>query len=1322
MDNNYDFYRIERLLENLIIAVQNTPVSVSSNVSSSGNTSLQNNDSSPKDKADKISKELKETQRQIDDHNNGVKKLKKSQIQELNDRKEYLEKSQAINDKYIQYLENNGKDISEHQEKLHALNLAIEKALAKLGETLLTNDKQLQEEAQKKVDELKKLKTDTEKNISQHNENIDNIKKEQVSVDTQYNNSHPSKQKDLNNKSFDTFSSIVNNKYTRAFTQTANGLQNIGNRLQKASASTSSFTSKIGSSIAKAAGPIALLSSAATMASDALKSMAMAAAGQSRFTELQNDAYVQRDIERKGIETQQKVQEINNSIASGLATFRAQSGKIIGNLQLDLRELGVKVKTGFDTVFEGYNAAAWNALNAMTDIKYEREKVGQKFKSEEKRAGIISATLETKLKTANAIRNVQHDFADFNLGKSLAEATEQSIQDRRDNAAGHMFNGTTRKVATASKDILKQAENGYGKGKNYQKIAGRSIKDDAIYNNLAGWMSDFGLLGVSLGDLGFNQYADSRTAKRQADMNRLMSYDKRGLDINMANAQYRQQIKDAIADGAQQIAEAEVDAAQQIAEAGIEAKKEIEKTYNEAAQKQEQWMLAMEKNALNAAASKGFINKSQNEQYMKFMLNSDIQAISMKWGVKNEDLHNLQSLYGQDTGRSLVANAHDMDTAMAIGKYSGDNNLPLEIANATEIFNMGMANTMQLVGEMSMKVDKMGLSGRKYMKDMVNNLKTAQKYNFNNGVKGMMEMAKWAQMVRFDMNKLPAILDGILGGGLEGIIEKASKLQVLGGNFAMGADPLAMMFEAMEDPDALAHRFVDMTKGMGSWDAKSGEVRFNGVEQQQLRLFAEYSGQSLEDVKAQAGFNIKKQQMGDKVNSKLNEEQQAAIINKAYYDQEKGWVVNDYKGNAIKVDEITADQMDTLAADTHEGRVEQMLQDIVGWQDKETGIMEATQTKFGDELLPDYFKNQKERYEKAMEQYIHTNEMVSTFKNRWEDATKNYRLIMEDIKNEKLGDIVTAVSKVEGYIKNALADLKKWLPGIVNSGDDIPQVETPTFDDSNIKAAVAKYVQEQRNDFGRNDYDKGDGVYDMAVSLKSLLAKGDYATIRQSDAWKEVMTLDWGKDLEHKLGITWGGATNEEINAILNAIYKTGKKTKDAVIPPDGTPMLTQSSNIIPVHDAALSDANDYKYHMKFGGPLDEFMKKMGTEMTHLRKNYGLLPKALEYLSPVNVSSSSGGGSSSNNSPVKLEPISININGRLELSGNNGNSIDILGNLKNNPSFMQSLVEIISEAIRNNTLFNREVAETIGNAMQYQRNGGRQRLLASKGFDDIFIA
>lgn len=40
----------------------------------------------------------------------------------------------------------------------------------------------------------------------------------------------------------------------------------------------------------------------------------------------------------------------------------------------------------------------------------------------------------------------------------------------------------------------------------------------------------------------------------------------------------------------------------------------------------------------------------------------------------------------------------------------------------------------------------MGLDGRKYMKDMVNNMKMANKFTFKDGVKGLADMAKWAQM------------------------------------------------------------------------------------------------------------------------------------------------------------------------------------------------------------------------------------------------------------------------------------------------------------------------------------------------------------------------------------------------------------------------------------------------------------------------------------------------------------------------------------------------------------------------------------------------
>ena len=52
-----------------------------------------------------------------------------------------------------------------------------------------------------------------------------------------------------------------------------------------------------------------------------------------------------------------------------------------------------------------------------------------------------------------------------------------------------------------------------------------------------------------------------------------------------------------------------------------------------------------------------------------------------------------------------------------------------------------------------------------------------------------------------------------------------------------------------------------------------------------------------------------------------------------------------------------------------------------------------------------------------------------------------------------------------------------------------------------------------------------------------------------------------------------------------------------------------------------------------------------------------------------------------NNSKIQIEPLKIELNGKLELNNSNGQSVDILNEIKNNPILLRTLTQLISESI-----------------------------------------
>lgn len=354
---------------------------------------------------------------------------------------------------------------------------------------------------------------------------------------------------------------------------------------------------------------------------------------------------------------------------------------------------------------------------------------------------------------------------------------------------------------------------------------------------------------------------------------------------------------------------------------------EAKKNWMKLAQSTEQWTDKFDKTIRNSAMGMGIRgSEGQMRRYEKGMV-STYADLARRYNVDIGEVMQVQSAYSENTGRNYILGGDDYKKSVAIGQYAGDMGVGSSIAAQMELFNTSVSDSADLTMEMVNNVEKIGLNGRKYMKDLVKNLKMAEKYQFKSGVKGLMDMAKWAQQTRFNMDSLSNILEKIQGGGLESNITTAAKLQVLGGKFAMGSDPLAMIYEGFNDPAALATRYNDMISDTGHWDKNKGDVEFGMGDQIRLRQFAEATGQDVGDVMNQQRQRIKGQMIGSLTDKFKDPDQKALVTNKAYFNKEtNSWKVKllgkDGEVQEKDVSSLTPEDLKFLNPQNHDEKIE----------------------------------------------------------------------------------------------------------------------------------------------------------------------------------------------------------------------------------------------------------------------------------------------------------------------------------------------------------------------------------------------------------------
>ena len=279
----------------------------------------------------------------------------------------------------------------------------------------------------------------------------------------------------------------------------------------------------------------------------------------------------------------------------------------------------------------------------------------------------------------------------------------------------------------------------------------------------------------------------------------------------------------------------------------------------------------------------------------------------------------MHSQFIATAGRNVNFTNEEYQKNFAVGKLVGEDNL-MNFEGQMNIFTQSVSDSAEIMYEMYNDANKMGISQRKLVSNVLNNLKLANKYDFKNGIKGFIELSKWAENARFNLSSLGGALEKVQSGGIEGLLKQSAGLQVLGGSFAMGANPLAMLYESYNSPEDYAKRIQSMFSTMGSFNKETGQTTFNMQEQQLIRAASEQLGISVEDAKDMARGarqkEVVKRQMGG---SSLKEADRDTVANMAQFDKErKEWYVTMLNGQRKNVGQVTERDLGLIRSNNKE--------------------------------------------------------------------------------------------------------------------------------------------------------------------------------------------------------------------------------------------------------------------------------------------------------------------------------------------------------------------------------------------------------------------
>jgi hypothetical protein len=280
---------------------------------------------------------------------------------------------------------------------------------------------------------------------------------------------------------------------------------------------------------------------------------------------------------------------------------------------------------------------------------------------------------------------------------------------------------------------------------------------------------------------------------------------------------------------------------------------------------------------------------------------------AQRFGAGIDDVVELQSGLNQLTGRAGVLTEHQIANMVAITKGTGmANQEATTLVGNMMLFGSSVEDSKKLIEGTVNSTAELGLNSSNVLKGMSANIGKLNNYRFQNGVEGLKKMVQSAEKFNFSMEGAFAAAEKFRT--LEGLLETGANLRVLGGEFAK-IDEFKFSFLARNKPEEFAVEMAKLTKGMASFNKETGMFDISDVDMDKLRVVAESTGRSLDDVvKSTREFN--KQDFAKKQIFVGTDEEKEMLAKLAQFS--KGSTIGTIQigDKNVKLSELTREQID----------------------------------------------------------------------------------------------------------------------------------------------------------------------------------------------------------------------------------------------------------------------------------------------------------------------------------------------------------------------------------------------------------------------------
>lgn len=763
----------------------------------------------------------------------------------------------------------------------------------------------------------------------------------------------------------------------------------------------------------------------------------------------------------------------------------------------------------------------------------------------------------------------------------------------------------------------------------------------------------------------------------------------------------------------------------------VDGAKRVAQEYLKLTQKEFDVFGTLDETMRKSAIGVGILNEKGIEGYVENMTHR-MPDIMREWGVTFEEIANVQNAYTEATGRSINLSSADFRKSLGLTLFTGDQGTTDELNADMQKFGMSVADSSDMFGEILDSARQLGLSTRKTGKDLVRDMKLANKYEFKGAKKALAEMSVWASKVRFDMSELPSLIDKQTGS-FENVISNAASIQVLGGNFAnyMG-DPLKNAFLGFQDPAELAKNVNSALRGIGFFNSRTGKTEISTTDQIRMKAFSEATGISMENLRNQVFQMVQ----GDKVVNALtpkNREnytkKQIELLQQQAHFSNGEWKVTLANGNEESINNLTKSDFADLMP--HEEAMYDLmkegvdcLHELVGKAKKASGETSSQQIELFQNNTRQFYKTFDDMVKTARQYFEdHKSEFQTELNKNLEIVRNSYKGYLQvaaegdkeiDAKVKQIQGSATAIANTlvsvsqlfaeaesrvktelnNGNQKNVRAEADKAGKTVINNAGthlqagNRSQAHTQTKYEKQIEENRKRIIGETKDLM--STYEKSG---ELTSSQKSKLVENLKWLDGNYDKWAFFNTDDdIYKDAKKMVneGLFNGKAYYIKKVRGLMKEYENGNQSISPKemhnylrkIDRSYEPSIASSTPIGAYNDAkAMEKAGLFKINDGVIAQNGTVVKIDNQDQILAAKEGGPVAKMVDTVqsvysdlpreNPYTVNTNNG-------DKIEVAPIEIRLNGNIQLSGSNG-TVDITQQITNDPNFIRELSQMISK-------------------------------------------